>query len=72
VVNIGVRPTFGVSARMIEAHILGFDGDLYGQSVVLHFVERIREERRFDSVDSLTHQIGADREIASQILSEDA
>ncbi|HVR33145.1 MAG TPA: bifunctional riboflavin kinase/FAD synthetase [Acidimicrobiia bacterium] len=72
VVNIGVRPTFGVSARMIEAHILEFDGDLYGQSVVLHFVERIREERRFDSIDSLADQIGADREVASHILSADA
>lgn len=68
VVNIGVRPTFGVSARTIEAHLLDFDDDLYGESIALHFVERIREERRFDGVDSLVAQIAVDRDRAAAIL----
>ncbi|MEX2424696.1 MAG: bifunctional riboflavin kinase/FAD synthetase [Acidimicrobiia bacterium] len=68
VVNIGVRPTFGVSARTIEAHLLNFDGNLYGESIALHFVDRIREERRFDGVDALVAQIAADRDRAATIL----
>lgn len=72
VVNIGVRPTFGVSARTIEAHLLDFEGDLYGESIELHFIDRIREERRFDGVEALTTQIAADRDQAAHILEETA
>jgi riboflavin kinase/FMN adenylyltransferase len=68
VVNIGVRPTFGVSARTIEAHLLEFDGDLYGRTLSLAFVERIRPERRFDTVEALVTQIGVDRDAAAHIL----
>ncbi len=61
VTNIGVRPTFGDASRMIvESHVLGFDADLYGRSVRLSFVLRLRDERRFADVDSLRAQIGAD------------
>lgn len=72
VVNIGVRPTFGVSARTIEAHLIDFEGDLYGESVELHFIDRIREERRFDGIDALITQIAADRDKAADILEETA
>lgn len=68
VVNIGVRPTFGVSARTIEAHLLNFDDDLYGESIGLHFVERIREERRFAGIEQLVAQIGSDRDRAAELL----
>jgi riboflavin kinase / FMN adenylyltransferase len=68
VVNIGVRPTFGVSQRTIEAHLIDFDTDLYGESLTLHFVGRIRAEQRFDGVDALVAQIGRDREQASVML----
>ncbi|MDE3154464.1 MAG: bifunctional riboflavin kinase/FAD synthetase [Acidobacteriota bacterium] len=60
VTNIGVRPTFGESRRVIETHVLGFDGDLYGRPVRLSFVQRLRDERRFESVDALRDQIAAD------------
>ena len=70
VVNIGVRPTFGVSARTIEAHLLGFSGDLYGEMLAVGFVERIREERRFDGVEALVAQISSDRDSAARILGE--
>ncbi|HVB38513.1 MAG TPA: bifunctional riboflavin kinase/FAD synthetase [Vicinamibacterales bacterium] len=60
VTNIGVRPTFGESRRVIETHLLGFNGDLYGRSVRLGFVQRLRDERRFDSVEALRDQIAAD------------
>ena len=64
-VSIGVRPTF-VTGRglLVEAFLLGFDGDLYGRELRLEFVARTRGERRFDSVDALVAQMHADvREI---------
>ncbi len=60
-VNIGVRPTFGESRLMTEAHLLDFSGDLYGKRMKLCFVgDRIRTEIRFGSVDELLAQVGRD------------
>ncbi len=59
--NIGLRPTFdGSSALTVEAHLLDFTGDLYGQSLRLHFVARLREERKFDGPAALVAQVLAD------------
>jgi len=60
-VNVGVRPTFD-SGRglLVEAHLIGFDGDLYGQQLRLAFLERMRGEKRFDSVDALVEQMQRD------------
>jgi riboflavin kinase/FMN adenylyltransferase len=66
--NIGVRPTFGESARTIETHVLNFDGDLYGKHVRLAFVQRLRDERRFEDVDALRAQIEADRRRAERLF----
>jgi riboflavin kinase / FMN adenylyltransferase len=61
VTNIGVRPTVDNSGRMtIETHIFNFDRDLYGAPVRLGFVQRIRDERAFDTLDQLKAQIAAD------------
>jgi riboflavin kinase/FMN adenylyltransferase len=61
VTNIGVRPTFHQpSATVIEAHILDMDRDLYGAPMRLSFLQRIRDERTFESVDALKSQIAAD------------
>ena len=61
VTNIGLRPTFDDGGRTtIEAHALGIDRDLYGQTVRLGFVQRLRDERRFADVDALKAQIDAD------------
>jgi riboflavin kinase / FMN adenylyltransferase len=60
VVNIGVRPTFDGVRRTVEAHLLDFDGDLYGKGVALRFVARLRGERRFESIEALTGQINQD------------
>jgi len=61
-VNIGVRPTFDSAsvATQIEAYILDFQYDLYGQQVALHFIERLRGEKRFPSVQALIDQIQQD------------
>jgi riboflavin kinase/FMN adenylyltransferase len=60
VTNVGVRPTFGDSVLAVEVHILDFAGDIYGRQMSLAFVARLREERRFESVDALTAQIRRD------------
>jgi riboflavin kinase/FMN adenylyltransferase len=68
VVNVGVRPTFGEATLAVEAYLLDFSGDLYGQTVRLVFVSRVREERRFPSVDALRAQIAEDVETARRRL----
>ncbi len=69
VLNIGMRPTFENSSRIIiELHIFGYSGDAYGKAVELEFVSRIRDEKKFGSVDELVGQIKKDIEIAKQIL----
>jgi riboflavin kinase/FMN adenylyltransferase len=69
VTNIGVRPTFNESDTTIETHLLRYSGDLYGRRVRLSFVQRLRDERRFDSVDALRAQIDADRRRADHLFS---
>jgi len=60
-VNIGVRPTFGSGrAELIEAHLLDFDGDLYGSELHLAFLERLRGERRFATVEALVEEMHSD------------
>ncbi len=61
VANVGTRPTFHDDDRVLaEAHLIDFDGDLYGRRMELSFVHRLRAERRFDGVDALRAQIRAD------------
>lgn len=61
ITNIGVRPTVEASgAVVVETHIFNFDRDLYGDSVRVGFVQRLRDERAFESLDLLRSQIDAD------------
>ncbi len=61
--NIGCRPTVGTgNARTIETHILEFDEDIYGLDMELTFIDRIREEIRFDSLSDLKAQLEKDRD----------
>lgn len=60
IVNIGTRPTFSRDALILEAHLLDFDGDLYGTTIRVRFIERIREEKRFNTAEELSHQIRSD------------
>ncbi len=66
---IGVRPTFGVSGRTVEAFILDFDGDLYGKPVTLAFAGRLRDEEAFVTVDALIQQMNLDVEQTRDLLS---
>jgi len=67
--NIGIRPTFNETEPTIETHLLRYSGDLYGRPVRLSFVQRLRDERRFDNVDALRAQIEADRRRADHLFS---
>jgi riboflavin kinase / FMN adenylyltransferase len=58
--NVGVAPTFDRAESRVEAHLMDFDGDLYGRVVDVSFAKRIREERRFSGIDELTAQIRRD------------
>jgi len=69
--NVGVRPTFGDTAKpIIEAYVLGFDGDLYGRPLRLGFVQRLRDERKFEDVDALRTQMEADRRRAERLFAQ--
>jgi riboflavin kinase/FMN adenylyltransferase len=68
VTNIGMRPTFGETVPTIETHVLDYSGDLYGQTVRLAFVQRLRDERRFEDVDALRAQIDADKRRAERLF----
>jgi riboflavin kinase/FMN adenylyltransferase len=71
VVNIGLRPTFdGASDLTVEAHLLDYEGDLYGRSLRLHFVERLRDEQKFNGVSALVRQIQHDIQQARILLQE--
>lgn len=60
VTSIGLNPTFGAGPRTIESYILNFDREIYGESVKLFFVARLRDEKTFPSVESLKEQIRLD------------
>mgnify|MGYP001568283087 CR=1 FL=1 len=61
VCNVGVRPTVAGEARLqVEVHILNFDGDLYGKTLKLVFLKRLRGEKKFASLEALKEQIARD------------
>ncbi len=68
ITNIGVRPTFGENRLAVETHIFDFSGDLYGKTIRVDFVQRIRDEKRFADVESLAKQISQDVILVKEIL----
>lgn len=67
--NIGFRPTFenGVSEPVLEVHIFDFNEDIYGKTLTVEFIKRLRDERKFNKLDELINQLKKDRQIALQI-----
>jgi riboflavin kinase/FMN adenylyltransferase len=67
-VNVGVRPTFETGrGLLVEAHLIGFEDDLYGETLRIAFIERLRGEKRFESVDDLVAQMNRDVDEAKRI-----
>lgn len=73
VCNIGVKPTFDhpdEARKTIEVNVFNFDGDLYGKQTIVDWIDQIRPEQKFDSIDMLINQIAQDKETAKKILSK--
>jgi riboflavin kinase/FMN adenylyltransferase len=68
--NIGPNPTFGEQARKVEAHLIGFAGDLVGQTLDIEFIERLRDTRPFAGVTELVEQLRRDVDQAKKVLAE--
>ena len=73
-VNVGKRPTFYQDAEhsLVEAHLIGYEADLYGELGRVQFVELIRSEQRFDGIDALQAQLEIDIQRAGEILENEA
>lgn len=70
IMNIGVRPTVSAGVqRVIEVHILGFSRDIYGERIAVTFLRRLRDEKKFGSVQELVEQLNLDREHAYRTIS---
>lgn len=67
--NVGIRPMFPSEREVVEAHLIGFEGDLYGRELTVGFCRRLREERRFDTVEELVAQIRRDIEETLEVVS---
>ena len=67
-VNIGCRPSVAGNGVTVEAHLIGYSGDLYGARLELEFIRRIRDEQKFPDLESLQRQIAADVVTAQKII----
>jgi riboflavin kinase/FMN adenylyltransferase len=69
--NIGTRPTFGEGEKMVETHLLNYEGDLYGKEIKVEFVQKLRDEQRFSSSEELKIQIEKDVRKVKALLAKD-
>jgi riboflavin kinase/FMN adenylyltransferase len=67
--NAGLRPTIDGKALTVEVHLFDFEGDLYGKSLTVQFLEKIRDEHKFDSLGQLADQLQKDKQTALALLS---
>ena len=67
--NAGVRPTIDGKSMTVEVNIFDFSADLYGKTVTVYFIDRIREEKKFKDLDELVQQIHQDKQEALKLLS---
>jgi riboflavin kinase/FMN adenylyltransferase len=70
--NIGSRPTFGEGRKMVETHLLNYEGTLYGKEIRIEFVQRLRDEQRFPSPEELKTQIEKDVREVQVLLAKDS
>lgn len=70
--NIGMRPTFNGHKQTLEVHVIGLSKDLYGQEISIYFVERLRSERYFESMEALKEQLQCDAVRAEELLNKES
>ena len=69
--SIGVRPTFEpLGGRTVEVNVLGYNGDLYGEHLQVQFLRRLRDEKKFDSVQELIVQMDKDKAMSLALAEE--
>lgn len=68
VASVGTRPTFDLKKPLLEVYLFDFDRDIYGEYIHVDFVDHIRKEEKYDSVDELVAQMNKDVENAKAIL----
>ena len=68
VASLGTRPTVDGREVLLEAHLFDFDGDLYGKRIEVEFVQKLRDEEKFDSLDAMVKQIDLDAQAARKVL----
>ena len=66
--NIGKRPTFNGTKETLEVNIFNFEGNLYGQDVSIRFIGKIRDERKFDSLEALSQQLEQDKQTINALF----
>ncbi len=63
IINYGARPTFNLEEKLVEAHLIGFDGNLYGKEIEVQFLDYIRDIKKFDSAEELIEQLNKDTQM---------
>lgn len=66
-INIGFNPTFNNQLMSVEAHILDFDKNIYGEQIKIYFLDRIRDEKKFSTIEELKEQLIKDKAFTEQI-----
>jgi len=70
--SIGIRPTFGLTQRLVEVFVMDFSDDLYGKTVGVEFIKKVRDQEKFDGLDALIKQINQDVDDCRQVLDRSA
>ena len=70
--SIGIRPTFGLSQRLVEVFVMDFNADLYGKAIGVEFIKKVRDQEKFDGLDALIKQIHQDVDDCRLVLVESA
>ena len=66
--SIGIRPTFGLTQRLVEVYVMDFSDDLYGKTIDVEFIKKVRDQEKFDGLEALITQIKRDVEDCRQVL----
>ena len=70
VTNVGVRPSFDNGHRTVETHLLDFEGDLYGQTIEVAMLQKIRDDQQFANLDAMIERLAVDEVHARAVLAE--